>query len=79
MEVKEAIEFVNEIFNDWENIYCTSTGVNIEANKKLKQVIEFLKRGEKYEAILHEREIDCPKDFTEKVMEKINKKRGKNV
>ena len=26
------------------------------------------------EAILHKREIDCPKDFTEKVMEKINKK-----
>ena len=25
------------------------------------------------EVILHEREIDCPKDFTEKVMEKINK------
>ena len=24
------------------------------------------------EAILHKREIDCPKDFTEKVMEKIN-------
>ena len=54
MEVKEAIEFANEIFNDWENIYCTSTGVNIEANKKLKQVIELLQRGEKYEAIVKE-------------------------
>ena len=24
------------------------------------------------EAILHKREIDCPEDFTKKVMEKIN-------
>ena len=56
MDTKEAVEFVNEIFNDWENIYCTSAGLNIEANNRLKQVIELLKRGEKYEAMWRELE-----------------------
>ncbi|GAI81090.1 unnamed protein product [marine sediment metagenome] len=64
MDTKEAIEFVNEIFNDWENIYCTSAGLNIEANNRLKQVIELLQRGEAYEKILKKKE----ENFTEKVI-----------
>jgi len=56
MDTKEAIKFVTDIFSDWENIYCTSAGGNIEANDKLKQVIELLQRGEAYEKILKKKE-----------------------
>jgi len=112
METKEAIKWVFDIWHEWENVYVPiSAEKSLEEGKKMDEVIELLKRGEKYKAMWREfkkkynvdynlielgyldinyanqKDLDIimedleqkyfppkPSDnFTEKVMEKINK------
>jgi len=109
METKEAINWVFDIWHEWENVYGVSGEQVLEEGKKMDEVIELLKRGEKYEKIVNDlraestdwdlvewgtcnktasrRDLESaidkleqkyfppkPSDnFTEKVMEKINK------
>jgi len=101
METQEAIKWVFDIWHEWENVYVPiSAEISLKEGKKMDEVIELLKRGEKFEknqiALVEEiekrqRKINelekyrimwienkyyskTKKDnFTEKVMEKINK------
>ena len=49
MNTKEAIEWINVIWHDWENIYGSSAESNLESGHELDEIIELLKRGEKLE------------------------------
>lgn len=52
MDTKEAIEWIFDVWHEWENVYGFDSEQNLKEGKKLEEVIEMLKRGEKQEAIL---------------------------
>ena len=54
MEVKEAINWIFDIWHEWENIYGSDAEQNLESGKKLDQVIALLQRGEKFEEMWKE-------------------------
>jgi len=51
MDTKEAINWIFDIWHEWENVYGISGEQNLKEGKKMDEVIELLKRGEKYEAM----------------------------
>ena len=46
MDTNKAIEFVDEIYHDWENIFGADAEQNLESAKKKDQVISLLEQGE---------------------------------
>jgi hypothetical protein len=64
MDTKEAINWIYDIWHDWENIFGYDAEQNLKEGKKLDEVIALLKRGEAYEKILKKKE----ENFTEKVI-----------
>lgn len=57
MDTKEAIEWIFDVWHEWENIYGCSVKENLKSGKKLDEVIELLKQGKenkKYKAIVEE-------------------------
>jgi len=51
MNTKEAVEWIFDIWHEWENVYGVDGEQVLEEGKKMDEVIELLQRGEKYEAI----------------------------
>lgn len=49
MDVKELTEWVFDIYHDWENVYGISGEQSLKEGNKMDEVIELLKRGEKFE------------------------------
>jgi len=56
METKEAVKWIFDIWHEWENVYGISGEISLEEGKKMDEVIELLKRGEKFEKMWEELE-----------------------
>jgi len=54
MDVKEAVKWIFDIWHEWENVYGVSGEISLKEGKKMDEVIELLKRGEKFEAMWKE-------------------------
>ena len=48
MEVKEAIEWLFDIWHEWENVYGVDTEEVLIEGKKYDEVVALLKQGEAY-------------------------------
>lgn len=49
MNTKEAIKWIFDIWHEWENVYGISGDISLTEGKKMDEVVELLKRGEKFE------------------------------
>jgi len=58
METKEAIKWVFDIWHEWENVYGVDGEQVLKEGKKMDEVIELLKRGEKDRKIISELKDD---------------------
>jgi len=54
VNTKEAVKWILDIWHEWENVYGMSREISLEEGKKMDEVIELLKRGEKYEQMWRE-------------------------
>jgi len=54
MNTKEAINWIFELWHEWENVYGVDGEQVLKEGKKMDEVIELLKRGEKLEKIVND-------------------------
>ena len=47
MKTEEAVKWVFDVWHEWENVYGCDAEANLKEGKKMDEVIELLKRGEK--------------------------------
>lgn len=48
MKTKEAIEWIFDIWHEWENVYGVDAEQNLKSGNEMDEVIALLKQGEKY-------------------------------